>query len=792
MNKINPLYPNVILVDDQPSNIVLLRLFIEDLEINIYEAESGYNALELFKTTEFALILLDISMPGIDGFETLERIRNIIEPEKIPTIFISAYSITESRILQGIEDGAIDFVQKPINKSILCGKVKQYIDQYRKQKELDNLVKELEFSNIRLRESENRFRNITHAANDSIIVLDENLRITFWNRASKQIFGYLKPEAFNEEITNLLIARKSYDKFLNILYSVVNNPDKGMQNNEEIIAKNKIGYEFPVEISLAPIKTGKKKNNIVLVIRDISQRKRMEREALKARDLREANKVMKEFIDNVSHEMRTPMNAVLGISQMILKHSSSNLTEQQIEGLNLINTSGSRLLNLINDVLDISKIESRVVKVENEEFDFYKFITTLKSVVLNLIETKDVRFVIRMSKDIPEKIFADQKKLNQILINLLGNSVKFTEKGKIALSVHRIKNYLFFEIFDTGIGISEEDQKKVFDRFHQVDGSNAKYHKGTGLGLNICKKTVEILGGQISVKSTLGESTLMKFSIKLPEENKKFIDDNSFAERCFEKDESLVDVPSGKKVALIIEDDSFYKMHFESILARKEYFVISVTDGKDGLQSIYEIMPEVVFLNLETSSMSGYNIIKKVSEYSFCYTPEFYVRSNVENFKYKGFGSNITVLENPDVEKEILSKLSVQNRVQEKPYFDCLYIYDQDPKYLSLVIKSDATPFEKLVVDVPSKLNTILERRNFKSLILVCTIKDGIILKSLAHIYKVISGKDLLIHCTQGVEKKDLPPLERNGNVFFVDDALVSNYTNYKQLLNYLKDNFKE
>ena len=172
----------------------------------------------------------------------------------------------------------------------------------------------------------------------------------------------------------------------------------------------------------------------------------MEKEALKSKELHESNQLMKEFIDSVSHELRTPMNAILGISNMLLKYNSENLTKKQVEGLEIVNQSGTRLLEMINDVLDLSRIDAKKEKANSEKFNLDKFLASLHSIVLSLIDDKDIKFHIRKSSKVTESIVADVKKLNQILTNILGNAVKFTHNGSIHLFIHEIENKLYFEV----------------------------------------------------------------------------------------------------------------------------------------------------------------------------------------------------------------------------------------------------------------------------------------------------------------------------------------------------------
>ncbi|MBA7550036.1 Sensor histidine kinase TmoS [subsurface metagenome] len=408
--------PRILVVDDQQQNRMLIMEYLESLDVIIEEASSGEACLSLLNENTYSLIILDVQMPGLDGFQVLERMRSKRETEDIPVVLISAIFDSEEYILKGIENGAIDFITKPINISILSSKVSNFLNMYEKQKKLDYLVQELEITNNRLKENERKFKRITHYANDSIIVLNSDYQIKFWNKASKHIFGYSKYELIYEDFFEKLIAAGSHAPLKEYISSLFDS-ESLQKSTIRLSGLNKTGFEFPIELSLSYFNTITDEINYTVIIRDITRRVRMERETLKAKELRESNKVMKEFMDSVSHELRTPMNAILGISNMLLKYNSDNLLPKQLEGLEIISQSGARLLDMINDVLDLSRIDAKKDVVNIENFNLDKFLASLHSLVLSLIDGRDLKFHIRKSSNVPEYIFSDTKKLNQILTN---------------------------------------------------------------------------------------------------------------------------------------------------------------------------------------------------------------------------------------------------------------------------------------------------------------------------------------------------------------------------------------
>ncbi len=219
------------------------------------------------------------------------------------------------------------------------------------------------------------------------------------------------------------------------------------------------------------------------------------------------------FLTTMSHELRTPLNSIIGFTGIILQGLSGPLTEEQNAQLVMVRNSADHLLNLINDVLDISKIEAGQLEITNAPFDLRRLVESAIQTVKPLADTKGLPIISEISSDVRE-IISDAKRVEQVLINLLNNAVKFTEKGDICINCYIRDENIVTDIVDTGVGISPEDQDNLFKPFHQLDSTISRHYEGTGLGLSICKKLVEILGGEISVESKYGEGST--FTFKLP------------------------------------------------------------------------------------------------------------------------------------------------------------------------------------------------------------------------------------------------------------------------------------
>ncbi|MBN2348938.1 MAG: response regulator [Bacteroidales bacterium] len=500
----------ILIVDDISSNIEYLEALLEDLDITILTALSGYEGIEIVKQNELALIILDVQMPGIDGFQTLEKIRQMPGNENLPAIFVSGIYSEDRFKIKGLESGAVDFISKPVNGDILIGKVKVFIKLFYQKKGLDNLVSELKNTNLKLRESEDRFKKISTAAADAIIVLDNNGVIIYWNNAAEKIFGYTENEAAAINFRLLFSEQQDHaDGPFDLKHFFDTKSGTNVGNTVELVAVNKQGIKFPVELSFSPFLV-ENNLNAACIIRDISKRKKIEQELLKTKELKEANKVMREFIDNLNHEIRTPLNGILGISGSLVKHEKGNLTDKHFEAIQHIYTSADRLNVLIERLFEFRS--SSEVKIS--DFSSNDFIDEVYNHALKILNNKDVKFEIRKEDTLPANFKTDKEKYFEILVNIIENSIKFTNKGTILIRFFASDNLIVCKIADTGIGISESDLKNIFDQFVQIDGTSSRKYGGTGLGLALANKLIKMLYGNIIVESELSKGTTV--TVKLP------------------------------------------------------------------------------------------------------------------------------------------------------------------------------------------------------------------------------------------------------------------------------------
>ncbi len=384
----------------------------------------------------------------------------------------------------------------------------------------------------------NDFKIILDASLEGIIQIDSKGNIELFNLFAQRLFGYSEKEIINNNI-NLLIEEdysKNNTEFLNIIKS----PKKNISligRQQELEARHKDGGYIPISININLIENNHR-SFFVAIVNDITEQKKSE-ERIKQytdriewayfemqsarREADKANQAKSLFLANMSHEIRTPLNGIMGMAELMM---NTNLNEKQIHYLNRIYSSSEMLLEIINDILDFSKIEAGEMRLSPLPSDIRDILEEVADLFTQKAKEKNIYIKYTVEESIPNNIMFDTLRIKQILVNLIGNAVKFTDKGGINIIVTKksspqAKIKLRFDIKDTGIGIQKEKQSIIFDKFAQADASTTKKFGGTGLGLAICKQLVEnLMKGSIGVESELGKGSNFWFEIILPIDKK--------------------------------------------------------------------------------------------------------------------------------------------------------------------------------------------------------------------------------------------------------------------------------
>lgn len=432
--------------------------------------------------------------------------------------------------------------------------------------------------------------------------------LIYVNDAFREMFGYWNESLESIQSNQLYASTEDRERLLQLVMH------QGFFQNEEVVFKRKDNTTFIAQIS--SIKTEEDNGEVFFdgVIRDITKQKQAEAILHQAKEAAEkANKLKAEFLASVSHEIRTPLNGVIGMTSL-LKHS--NLTEEQKDYVDTIKKSGDHLLSIINDILDFSKIESGYLLTENHPFELSVVLEETLDLFAAKAYEKSIELIIDVDDEVNEYFTGDSTRIRQVLVNLIGNAIKFTEKGEIIIKVsldkqfkkdkeHQVK--LAFRVSDTGIGIKEEDLNKLFKPFSQVDSSNTRKFGGTGLGLVISEKLVIAMGGEIKVESQYGYGTTFHFTILLE-------DHQQMSKR--EIDYSKLNGLS----ALVIDDNQTNLKIIERILSQKGMHIITTTNPVKGLDTLLQggLKIDLLIIDMQMPEMDGLTLgrsIRRINEF---------------------------------------------------------------------------------------------------------------------------------------------------------------------------------
>ena len=368
---------------------------------------------------------------------------------------------------------------------------------------------------------------------------------------------------------------------------------KSVQQLENYVNDLKKLYEDLEKSNLQVVK----QNEMLIKLSEAIQNQSKELSIQKER-AEESAKIKSEFLAKISHELKTPLNSIIGLTELII--SKSNINDKDKERLKVIQRSGRRLIDLINNLLDYSQIESGKLKLTYSEFSLSDFMDEIVSEIEPLVAKKNLSLFVNKNFNEEIKIYSDKSKLHQVIINLLSNSIKFTDRGFIDLSISIDNNYLNFIVSDSGIGISEEDKKIIFEEFRQVDGSLSRRYEGTGLGLSISKKIVDLMGGEIWFESEINVGS--KFYVKIPLDNTQ----NNFKQNFINHkigEENLI---------LVVDDDSDSLFTMTEILNSYGYKTSIARNGLECLKVLESIKPKIILLDIMMPEMDGFETLKNI------------------------------------------------------------------------------------------------------------------------------------------------------------------------------------
>lgn len=484
---------NILIVDDDSSSVLAAKAALAGL-YSVSVAYNGIDALGIAKSMSFDMILLDVIMPDLDGFEVCIRLKSLPSTRDIPIIFVSSYDRPEFQI-RAFGMGAIDYIVKPFNREPFVSRVESHLNRIRQyhwnQRMLDSV-------------------------GEGLYGLDLDGNVIFINSIASRMLGWTDDDLIGQSHRKFQHAQDEENYLCDVcpIHGAIfyGKFSTGVQSTFWC----KDGTPLVVEYTVTPIfKHGEHLIGAVIVFRSIVDRLKMEEELRSVTENAEsASRVKSEFIATMSHEIRTPLNAIIGLNDLAL---SGNISDKTRDYLTKIGSSSRLLLRIINDILDFSKIEAGKMVLEPAPFNLADLFDNIGNMFRELAVNKGLELNVFVADQIPLVIIGDETRLQQVLLNLISNAIKFTENGEIdvrAVLIDRTDSYLHlvFSVKDSGIGLDPEYLSCLFEPFTQADNSITRRFGGTGLGLHICKKLINMMGGTIDVESIQGSGSLFYFS----------------------------------------------------------------------------------------------------------------------------------------------------------------------------------------------------------------------------------------------------------------------------------------
>lgn len=600
-----PNRPTLLIVDDTPANLHLLEDILRQANYKVRALPSGKLALRAAFDKPPELILLDIKMPHMNGYEVCAQLKADERTREIPVLFISALQDAEDKV-QAFEMGGVDYITKPFQAAEVLARVRIHL-------KLQTLHKTLIAARKRAEQDAEIFaRETIDSLTAQVCVLDEDGIVLSVNRAWREFADKRPPAPTHYGIGTSYIgvcqrAAKQGDvlagEFARQLQAVLADVQDGFQLEYACPIRDETHW-FEAHVSrfkdCYPIR-------VVIAHEDITAHKRTQADLIQAREAAEAaNRAKSAFLTNISHELRTPLNAIMGFAQIL--SSDAEISGKRRDKVKIIEHSGKHLLLLLDDVIDFAHIEAGRYTIAPTATNILILIKEHAQTFDAHCHQQGLDFHLKIERQLPTYIEVDAKRLRQILMNLLDNAVKFTPQGSVTLCVNYVDGILYITVSDTGIGIAPEHKKFIFRAFNQIDDN---YHKpaGMGMGLAVSRTLVHLMDGDLDVDSLVGQGST--FYLRLPARELTTIEPSVAASPS--QTSSYQRLTGEGAFQVWVVDD--IRAHCELLCAMLEplgFAMEQVSSGEQCLEMLCYQIPDMIFMDLNMPGLNGLQTTQKI------------------------------------------------------------------------------------------------------------------------------------------------------------------------------------
>jgi signal transduction histidine kinase/response regulator RpfG family c-di-GMP phosphodiesterase len=634
---------NILLVDDKPEKLLALEAVLEELDQNIIRAYSGREALRAMLKEEVALILLDVNMPGMDGFETASLIRQRKTSEHIPIIFITAYG-DEMHASRGYSLGAVDYIQTPVLPEVLKTKVAVFVDLYRKTEQVRRQAESLRRRAEQLQKLaaasvainaapsiDKMLQVMTETARD-VIGAHQGITLYIANEGGET--RKAKTESFTsfsdkyadwrdrklqlDSIANTIVAKSRTATRLT-RSELLHHPDWELVNHSGIPPITGGMMAAPLfsrdsvrlgVLYLCDRYEGDFTSDDEAVLVQLAQMGSVALENALFAEERETNRIKDEFLSMLSHELRTPLNAILGWTHLLRIKPSE---EEANYGIDVIERNARAQAKLIEDMLDLSRINSGKLRMTPRPIEITPVVRAAVDAILPVAEGKKVCVECVCNPPVDLGINADPDRMQQVVWNLLSNAVKFTpEEGRVEVRVEIADQRLRIRVTDTGQGINSNFLPYVFDRFRQADSTSTRAHGGLGIGLTIVRHIIEQHGGTVRADSA-GEGHGSTFTVELPTISLHVESAETPALTTTQLAEGDAPDLSGKQI-LLVDDEPDALDVMAQLLRHAGATVTTATCVADALECAVRMRPDLIVSDIAMPDRDGYDLLRNLRE----------------------------------------------------------------------------------------------------------------------------------------------------------------------------------